>query len=127
MYDPTREVNDTRPGPADSPWFWVMVFSAAGLVVLVVAWPKYAQRQARLELQYHASQEVARRRVEGEAAARQPGREGDLPPPAPNELLVPLWPIGAILVLVLGVSAGMYLRPRRAGSNLKRAPPTSAR
>jgi hypothetical protein len=98
----------------DSPWFWVMVFSAAGLVVLAVLWPKYVQRQARLELQYRASREVTRRQAAGEVAARLPGQEGDAAPPAAGELLIPLWPLGAVLVVVLGVSTGMVLRGRRA-------------
>src|SRR5262245_23050233 len=81
----------------DSPWFWVMLFSAMGLVALAVTAPKYASRQGRLELQYQAHQEAERRRVEGEDRAREPGQEGSSPPPARGELIIPLWPLAIVL------------------------------
>ncbi len=126
MTDSSGDVKHGGTAPTDSPWFWMMIFSAAGLVVLGVAWPKYVQRQARIELQYRASQEVTRRRVEGEVAARGPGQEGDAAPPATGELLIPLWPIGAVLVVVFGVSASLYWRSRRPAADGPQAPPPGA-
>ena len=90
------------------------MFCAAGLVVLIVAWPKYAQRQGRLELKYRARQEVARRQVEGEAARRPAGSEGEAPPPETGELIIRLWPIGVGLVVLLALSTAMFVRGRRA-------------
>ncbi len=91
----------------------MMLFCATGLVVLLVVWPKYSERQRRLELQYHARQEIARRRVEGEPAAREAGQEGDEAPPAAGELMITLWPIALVLVLLLLFSASMFHRSRR--------------
>ena len=121
MIDSTDNARVPPPAATDSPWFWVMVFSAAGLLVLVIAWPKYIQRQARIELQYRASQEVTRRRVEGEPSARPRGQEGDARPPAAGELLVPLWPIGVALALVLCIAAIMFVRGRRRAIETRRA------
>ncbi len=47
------------------PWFWVMIFSAAGVLFLLAFSAKYAARQRRLEMQYYARQEITRRQVEG--------------------------------------------------------------
>ena len=33
----------------DSPWFWVYAFATAGLVLMVLAGPKWITRQARLD------------------------------------------------------------------------------
>jgi hypothetical protein len=100
-----------------------MLFSAMGLVVLAAAWPKYAKRQARLELQYHAGQEITRRRVEGTSEARPPGHEGERAPPPAGQLIISLWPICAVLVLVGVASAIMFWRGRRAQIGLARQPP----
>jgi hypothetical protein len=113
----------SRTSPADSPWFWLLLFSAAGLVFLAVAWPKYVRRQGRLELQYYAGEEITRRRAEGAPAARDVGQEGSQPPPPAGELIVTLWPIAAILVGMMIVSAFMLRRSRRAHAALARLPP----
>ena len=42
---------------ADSPWFWGYLFSAAALVALALASPKYSSRQRQLERQFLARQE----------------------------------------------------------------------
>lgn len=89
------------------------MFCAAGLLALLVVWPKYAQRQGRLELQYRAEQEVTRRRFEGEAVARPVGQEGDLRPPESGDLIIGLWPIAIVLFLLLAFSAVMFWRGRR--------------
>jgi hypothetical protein len=93
-----------------------MVFCAAGLLVLLVIWPKYVKRQSRLELQYHAGQEITRRRAEGAAESREPGTEGATPPPAEGEPLISLWPLSAVLLMLLVVSAVMFRRGRRPQS-----------
>ena len=82
---------------ADSPWFWVMIFCAAGVVFLLVISPQYGKRQRRLEMQYYARQEIERRQVEGTPAVRPQGAEGSAPPPAAGELIIPLWPIGRVV------------------------------
>lgn len=112
MIPAADEFDQTRPPVTDVPWFWVLVFSAAALVALVLIWPQYAKRQRRLEMQYQAHEEMTRRRVTGEARAREPGKEGDAPPPAVGELIIPLWPLLVVLVGVIGVSAHMLRRAR---------------
>jgi hypothetical protein len=91
----------------------MMLFCAAGLVALGLLWPKYSKRQARLELQYHAGQEITRRKAQGEPQAREVGHEGQKPPPGQGELIVTLWPIAAALVGLLVISATMYWRGHR--------------
>ena len=90
------------------------MFCAAGLLVLLAVWPKYAQRQGRLELQYRAEQEVTRRRFEGEAVARPVGQEGDARPPESGDLIIRLWPIAVVLAPLLTFSAFMFWRGRRS-------------
>ena len=91
-----------------------MLFAGMGVVSLVVISPKYSKRQGRLELQYQARQEIARRQVEGTGARREPGQEGNAPPPAPGELLIPLWPliVGSSSLFFLAVV--MLYRDRKA-------------
>jgi hypothetical protein len=109
----------------DSPWFWLLVFCAAGLLFLAAIWPRYAARQRRLEMQYRAREEILHRQATGDAAARPPGAEGEAPPPAPGELIIPLGPV-LVLVAVLGaVSAFLLWRSRRLGvSHPRSEPPT---
>lgn len=94
----------------DSPWLWLLLFSAAGLILLAAMTPKYSTRQRRLEMQYYARQEIAKRQVEGEPAAREVGDEGTAPPPAPGELIIPLWPLGIVLAATLVLSGTMLWR-----------------
>jgi hypothetical protein len=102
-----------RPPVTDSPWFWAMLFCAAGAGILLLMAPRYSKRQTRLEMQYYARQEIARRQVEGVDAASPPGEEGETPPPAGDALLIPLWPLGSLLAIAFVLSALMLRRSRR--------------
>jgi hypothetical protein len=87
-----------------------MLFSTAAVVALVIIWPQYLKRQRRLEMQFQAQQEIVRRRAAGEPRARPAGSEGDAPPPAHGELIIPIWPL-AVFALAVGVtSAVMFWR-----------------
>jgi hypothetical protein len=97
----------------DSPWFWAMLFCAVGVVLLLVISPRYAPRQRRLEMQYRAREEMLRRGAEGETAPRPAGQEGAAPPPAPGELIIPLWPLVAVFTLGMLASAALLHRSRR--------------
>jgi len=105
-----------------------MLFCAAGAGILLLMTPRYSKRQTRLEMQYYARQEIARRQVEGVDAASPPGEEGDAPPPIGDELLIPLWPLWSLLAIAFVVSALMLRRSRRrvlaqgASSHEPRAP-----
>lgn len=98
----------------DSPWFWLLLFSAAGIVCLMLIAPQYRPRQRRLEMQYRAREEILRRQAEGEPAAREAGQEGDAAPPTTAELIIPLWPLMVACVFVLLLSTGMLWRARRS-------------
>jgi hypothetical protein len=125
MMPPAR--TPSRSPLTDSPWFWVAVFSAAAMLFLLVITPRYRPRQRRLEMQYMAREEMLRRRAEGEPLARASGQEGELTPPAENELIVPLWPLGLLFGLLSIASAAMLWRsrgPLRSASELaERGPP----
>ena len=105
----------------DSPWFWVAVFCAAGMMFLLVIGPQYAARQRRLEMQYLAHQEIVRRQAEGDSAARAAGQEGDAPPPAVGELIIPLWPLLLPLTALFVVSAVISWRRRRRANRADQA------
>ena len=40
----------------DSPWFWIYLFSTAGLALLIVFGPKLYSRQAQIEREFQARQ-----------------------------------------------------------------------
>jgi len=112
----------------DSPWFWAMLFCAAGMMFLLAIWPQYAARQRRLEMQYLAREEIVRRQATGERAAREPGDEGEAPPPAVGELMIPIWPLGLLLAALFAVSAMLLWKSRRrraiaAGHSGRAEPP----
>lgn len=97
----------------DSPWFWAMLFCAAGMMFLLAMWPRYAARQRRLEMQYLAREEIVRRGAAGERAAREPGDEGEAPPPAVGELIIPIWPLWLPLAALFAVSVILLWQSRR--------------
>jgi len=82
----------------ESPWFYIALFSAAGLAAAVAIAPKYSRREAALEQKYEARQQAARRQ---EAPANQHKEQrletGGSPPK--RSLIVPL----NLLMLVLSV------------------------
>ncbi len=103
----------TAPAPVtDSPWFWVLLFSAAGIVCLLLIAPQYGKRQRRLEMQYMAREEMLRRQAAGEPAAREAGQEGEAPPPAVGELIIPIWPLMSLCLGVMGFACYMLWRSR---------------
>ncbi len=105
----------------DSPWFWLLVFSAAGLVCVLVIMPQYAKRQRRLEMQYMAREEILRRQAEGEPAAREAGEEGAAAPPAVGELIIPIWPLASVCVAAMGLASYMLWKSRSTADQAKQA------
>ena len=101
-----------QPSITDSPWFWVMLFCAFGVVFLLAIWPRYSARQRRLEMQFMAREEVVRRQAAGESPTRAAGEEGNAPPPSPGELISPLWPLVLLLAALVAFSATMLWRSR---------------
>jgi len=101
-----------RPPLTDSPWFWLLLFSAAGIACLLIIAPQYRPRQRRLEMQYRAREEIIRRQAAGEPTARTTGNEGDAPPPTTSELIIPLWPLVLACTLLMLLSSAMLWRVR---------------
>jgi len=112
-----------RAAVTDSPWFWVLLFAVAGMLSLLVISSKYSKRQGRLELQYQAHQEKARRQVEGVPSAREAGEEGDMAPPPAGELIIPLWPLVTLLAAI-GTGSAVMLWHGNRQSNMA-APPSN--
>lgn len=95
-------------GPiTDSPWFWVLLFAAMGLVMLSVMAPKYAQRQTQIEQQYQG-REWARQK------ALSPKREPGVTFSTPGHTVIPLWPLRAIAAAVLVIAAVALVMRKRA-------------
>jgi hypothetical protein len=123
MSNPSPAPQLGRRAIADSPWFWVMLFCAAGVIFLLIMSTKYASRQRRLEMQYYARQEIARRQVEGTAAAREAGQEGSQPPPETGELLIPLGPLVTLFAVFVVISAVLFWRDVGRSPGQGGAPP----
>ena len=80
----------------DSPWFWAYVFATAGLAALLLAWPKYHERQQQIERHY-------RGRVALRHATEIPGVVASTDDR--SETFIPLWPLGLVCALVLAFLA----------------------
>jgi hypothetical protein len=93
-----------------------MLFCAFGVVFLLAIWPRYSARQRRLEMQYRAREEILRRGAAGESPARPAGKEGDAPPPATGDLIIPIWPLVILLLLGSAFSATQLWRSRRGAA-----------
>ncbi len=103
----------------DSPWFWILAFSLAGLLALAVIGGKYSRRQTNIERNYQARERVAQR-VTAEAqaannsgaASRTDDSEARREYASPGNRLVPIWPLAVLLTLVSIAAAGMLYRQR---------------
>ncbi|MDP7019713.1 MAG: hypothetical protein QGG36_28205 [Pirellulaceae bacterium] len=93
----------STPSITESPWYWVHLFSAAGLVALVLLTPKFGPRQAQIEQNYQARQRAAR------AAA---GQEPDTPLSTDARTLISLSPLYVGLAAVFFVSGVKIWRRR---------------
>jgi hypothetical protein len=109
---------------SDSPWFWLLLFVNAALVGMLLIGPKYRQRQAMLERRYEARRDAGRRQ-----SAVDPEQEPVGGPPVvgephagDHELLVPLWPLAALLVAVDMAATCLWLRQRGSHSPADKPP-----
>jgi type VI protein secretion system component VasF len=104
----------------DSPWFWVLMFSLMALGALVAIGGKYGRRQAAIERQFQARTRVAEQ-LASENNSTAETRIAEQTPPrdfaTPGETLIPLWPLAAVLVLIVVFALIMLVRgQRRPGS-----------
>jgi hypothetical protein len=102
----------SKPPITDSPWFWVLLFSAVGLVLLFVFSGQIGKRQARLDRQYQA-----RDRVQDQAVGDPARREYS----SPESTLVPIWPLAAALGGAILLSAEMLRRAHQSRLDKLRA------
>jgi hypothetical protein len=109
-----------RPPLTDSPWFWVLTFSVMALGALAAINGKYGSRQTVIERQYQARDrigvlgEVANNSLE-QAQHDRPTTRRDFA--SPDENLIPLWPLAALLVAIAAFAGFMLYRGRgRPGS-----------
>ena len=104
--------NSTAP-ITDSPWFWVLLFSAFGLILLGLFSGQYGKRQARLERQYQARERIAEGALGDGAASNADRREYA----TPENTLVPLWPLSVALCGAMVLAATMLGRQYQRGRN----------
>lgn len=106
---------DGRPPLAESPWFWALVFALFALAMVIVFDHKYRGRQAQLERQFQSKER---------REAVEPGQPvvPIEPYSSPGSLIIPLWPLVALLVGVAVVSTVILVRRQRST-----APPPAER
>lgn len=125
-FNPQSEIANPKLPLTDSPWFWLLVFSAMALVALLAIGGKYGQRQARLERQYQARERVATgARGEEAVAATEEGAERR-PYATPDATLIPIWPLKVVFAVLAVAAAAMLFRSwgrGRASSTAHEAPP----
>ena len=107
-YNTGMPASPPRNTITESPWYWVYLFATAGLIALLLAGPKYAVRQTRLEnnreARIRAAQLAAGQDVEQVEATEQQ---------SPS---IPLWPLYVVLGGALA-AAWFNLWWRRRGVN----------
>ncbi len=100
---------------ADSPWFWLCVFSAAALVALTAIGPKYLRRQARLENRFEHRVDAWRARDQAGSTEFEPEvRPGESNQLAPESIRSTLAPLGVVLCAVALWSSYRLLRDRQS-------------
>ena len=103
-----------KPPITDSPWFWLFLFGVFGLAALAAIGPKYVRRQALIERQYYAREEIVRRQSESpEDRAASKAQPAEAPP---GELLIPLRPLALLLSAILLVLFVVWTLRRQAQS-----------
>ncbi len=89
------ESTKVPPSVTETPWFWLMLFSLAGLAAVATIGPKFDRREQSIETKFHA-----RERGFGREAVEQPDENTPAQVPQWN----PIFTVGPI-VGVLGVVA----------------------
>jgi len=104
MSSPSRHV-------AESPWFWVLVFTGSGFVFLALMQSRIAKRQAQIEQKYQNRRIAEEYRRTGRINPAQP-EDDALPqaPPSDRMLLVAQWPLMCALGAITLLSAVMLVR-----------------
>lgn len=88
-----------RRANLDSPWFWGYWFGVFALAALLLAWPKFQERQAHIEREYQGRTR---------AAQNLQGDEPDIEMSAPGKTEITLWPLVAGLSAITIASWAVY-------------------
>ena len=90
----------------DSPWYWLYLFCAAGLVALLIMGPKYTSRQSQIEQKSQARQR---------AAQQVSGQQPNTPLSTDETIVIRLWPLYSVLgVLMLVATLKLYKSRQRS-------------
>jgi uncharacterized membrane protein YbhN (UPF0104 family) len=92
-----------RQANVDSPWFWGYWFGIFALVALLLAWPKFQERQAHIEREFQGRTR---------AAQNLRGDEPDVELSAPGRTEITLWPLMAGLAAITVASWAVYYATR---------------
>jgi hypothetical protein len=92
--------SSARKSVIDSPWYWLYLFCAAGLVALVIMGPKYTSRQIQIEQKAQARQRAAR---------HVSGQQPNTPLSTEKTMVIRLWPLYSVLgILMLVATLNLY-------------------
>lgn len=92
---------------AESPWFWVLLFSAAAIAALFAMDPKYGRRQLQLDRQY-----LARERAADPTFGPSPSSNNTEVAPDREDTRISLFPLRAVALAAVILSFSMLLRQR---------------
>jgi hypothetical protein len=104
---------------AESPWFWVMLFSLAGLAAVFTVGPKFDRREAGIEENFHARERALGREpfeklTDDAAAGNKASTDAAAPTQSPPwKPIFTLGPIAAILLAIAVVGMLNVLRIQR--------------
>ncbi|HZZ28354.1 MAG TPA: hypothetical protein VFE46_10170 [Pirellulales bacterium] len=112
----------TLPSVTDSPWFWVMLFSLAGLAALFTIGPKFERREASIEEKFHARERgLGREAIDAASGDAAPtatdapaNQQNSAPPWQP---IFTLTPIAFVLAAIAIVAMFNVLRFHRRRLN----------
>jgi hypothetical protein len=103
----------TKEPITDSPWLWFALFSAFGLVMLLVTGGKFGKRQAGIENQYLARAAVASGQVKVDESGVGLKKTSGAPEySTPESPAIPIWPLEIILGVISTASFALLLRAR---------------
>ena len=90
-----------RRSLVDSPWFWCYLFACGAACALLLAIPKYRERQGDLEREYRARVAAGQTtEVPGAIAATE----------RPGSTFIPIWPLLVLFLCIAGIVGGYLAR-----------------
>lgn len=106
-----------RSALTDSPWFWAYLFGAAALIALFAANTKFGPRQAQIEREFQARTR---------AAQKLNGQEPSIALSTPDQTLITLTPLWAVIAVITFVGWLFFWRSRRSSLSAASHPDSSS-